>query len=105
MGARVPTWRGPSPRSTPTSSVVVRGFVEYRLRHRGVAKQTTWVDARVASAFLGFLRSRGRRVAATRVVDLDGFVLKLASKSAPRTVASDCSTLRAFLRYLRLTTI
>lgn len=103
MGAQVPTWRGPSPRSTPTPSVIVRGFVEYRLHHRGVAKQTTWIDARVASAFLGFLRSRGRRVADTRVVDLDDFVLKLASKLAPRTVAGDCSTLRAFLRYLHAT--
>jgi site-specific recombinase XerD len=103
MGAQVPTWRGPSPRSTPTLSVIVRGFVEYRLRHRGVAKQTTWIDARVASAFLGLLRSRGRRVADTRVVDLDDFVLKLAAKLAPRTVAGDCSTLRAFLRYLHAT--
>jgi len=103
LGMQVPAWRGPSSRSTPTPSAIVRGFVEYRLRQRGVAKRTTWVDARVASAFLGFLRSRKRRVADTRVVDLDDFVLMLASKSAPKTVAGECSTLRAFLRYLHAT--
>jgi site-specific recombinase XerD len=103
MGEQVPTWRAPSPPSPPSRSIIVRGFVEYRLRHRGVAKLTTLADARVASAFLGLLRSRGRRLADTRVVDLDDFVLKLASKWAPKTVAGDCSTLRAFLRYLHAT--
>jgi site-specific recombinase XerD len=103
MGAQVPTWRGPSRRSASSRSIIVRGFVEYRLCHRGVAKATTLSDARVASAFLGFLRSRRRRIAAVRVADLDDFVLGLASKWAPKTVAGDCSTLRALLRFLHAT--
>jgi integrase/recombinase XerD len=103
MGAQVPAWRGPAPGSARAPSIIVRSFIEYRLRHRGVAKRTTLADARVASAFLGFLRSRRRRIAATRVADLDDFVLKLASELAPKTVAGDCSTLRALLRFLHAT--
>lgn len=103
MGVQVPAWRGPAPRSSPAASMIVRGFIEYRLRHRGVAKGTTVSEARVATAFLRFLRSRGRRIAAVRVRDLDDFVLELASKCAPKTVAGDCSTLRALLRYLHAT--
>ena len=103
MGAQVPAWREPSRRSASARSSIVRGFVEYRLCHRGVAKATTLSDARVASAFLRFLRSRRRRIAAVRVADLDDFVLGLASKWAPKTVAGDCSTLRALLRFLHAT--
>jgi hypothetical protein len=87
MGADVPAWRVPAPRPAHPASVIVRGFVDYRLRHRGVARGTTWSDARVASAFLAFLRSRNRRVAAVRVTDLDDFVLGLTSKWALKTVA------------------
>jgi integrase/recombinase XerD len=103
MGADVPVWRVPSSRPTPAPSTIVRGFVDYRLRHRGVARGTTWSDARVTSAFLAFLHSRRRRIAAVRVTDLDDFVLGLASKWAPKTVAGDCSTLRALLRFLHAT--
>jgi site-specific recombinase XerD len=102
MGADVPLWRGPSP-SRADPSLIVRQFIEYRLHHRGVARGTTWSDTRVASVFLAFLRSRRRRVGAMRVTDLDDFVLALASKYAPKTVAGNCSTLRAFLHFLHAT--
>jgi site-specific recombinase XerD len=38
-----------------------------------------------------------------RVTEIDGFVLDLTSKCARKTVAGNCSTLRAFLRFLHLT--
>jgi site-specific recombinase XerD len=37
------------------------------------------------------------------VADIDDFVLALAAKWKPKTVAGDCSTLRAFLRFLHTT--
>jgi site-specific recombinase XerD len=98
MGVDLPAWHSNTVRAMP--ALVVREFIEYRLHHRGVSGGTTLSDTRLASAFLAFLRRRGRRVSAIRVTDLDEFVLALASKCRPKTVAGNCSTLRALLRFL-----
>jgi integrase/recombinase XerD len=94
----VPAWEGTPPvrRLMP----VVQEFVEHRRRHRGVAPSTVPRDVAHASLFLRFLRGRGRRVSAMRVVDVDAFVVKCAAKWAPKTVAGVCSSVRAFLRFL-----
>ena len=80
----------------------MREFVAYRVKHRGIATTTIRLDVAVATKFLSFLRVQGRNLASTRVTEIDGFVLDLASKCARKTVAGNCSTLRAFLRFLHL---
>ncbi len=57
----------------------------------------------IASAFLALLGSRRRRIATIRVVDIDAFVDRLSGQWSRRTVAEACSSLRAFLRFLRAT--
>jgi integrase/recombinase XerD len=102
LGHAVPQWRQ-QPSDLPRASKVVREFVAYRLKHRGIATSTIRSDLAVATKFVAFVRTRRRSMASTRIIDLDGFVLQLTSKCTRKTVAGNCSTLRAFLRFLHLT--
>jgi site-specific recombinase XerD len=97
LGFAVPAWTEPVPRRAPSPTVAK--FVAYRLKHGGVSPSTVPSDVRYLSDFLAFLRQRGRRPDALRVVDIDDFVLVCCSRMAPRTVAGICSTIRAFLRF------
>lgn len=101
LGEAVPQWR-PQPAPPPSPSRVVREFVAYRVKHRGIATSTIRSDVSVATKFLSFLRVHGRRSGSMRVTEIDGFVLDLAAICAKKTVAGNCSTLRAFLRFLHL---
>ena len=101
LGHALPPWREPQARDAPAP--LVSEFIAYRIKHGGVAAGTTLSDARTASAFLMFLRSRRRRVARIRVGDLDDFVTGLSHKWKSKTVARVCSTLRAFLSFLHVT--
>lgn len=102
LGYAVPPWQ-PQRAPSPCRSKIVRDFVAYRVKHRGIATRTMKSDVAVATKLLSFLRAGGRSPASMRVADLDGFVLELTSKCAKKTVAGNCSTLRAFLRFLHLT--
>jgi integrase/recombinase XerD len=81
-------------------SRLLDSYRRYRQEHRGVSAATLRRDIDTARDFLSVLRSRGRRVATTRVVDIDAFVTTLSARLCKRTVADTCSSLRAFLRFL-----
>jgi integrase/recombinase XerD len=98
MGQQLPSWRPPRP-ERPLGPVVAE-FVAYRLRQRGVAIRSSQFDTRVATAFLRMLRSRRRTVGGVRLCDVDAFVHALGRRLAPASVASACSSLRAFLAFL-----
>lgn len=100
LGHTVPQWR-PRPAPPPVSPVV-HAFVAYRVKHRGIATTTIRSDVAVATKFLCFLRVHRRSPVSMRVTEIDRFILDLASKCARKTVAGNCSTLRAFLRFLHL---
>jgi integrase/recombinase XerD len=101
IGHRLPPWRD---RKTHVRlSRVVQLFVDYRLRHHGVAPSTAPNDAQYATLFLDWLRRGNRSIARIRVVDVDAFVTECSSRWAPKTVAGMCSSLRAFLRHLHAT--
>ncbi len=96
-GVAVPRWVEPKPpRAIPQ---VIAQFVDHRIRHGGIARGSVPSDILYVSAFLAFLRSRGRRLDAVRVVDLDAFVSSCSRRWAHSTVAGMCSILRAFLRF------
>lgn len=97
-GQLLAPWRA-APAKRPLGDLV-REFVAYRRNHRGVAIATMRADAEVASAFMRFLRRRGRAVTHARVSDVDEFVEQRARTGAPKSVAAACSTLRAFLAFL-----
>lgn len=101
LGVPVPPWH-PPPASRRWPALIDE-YGEYRRSHRGVADSTLVSDREIASKFLTFLRSRGRSVSTMRVVDLDDFSDGLSVRLARRTVAGLCSSLRSFLRFLRMT--
>jgi site-specific recombinase XerD len=79
-------------------SPILARFVEYRLKHGGVSPSTARGDVRYVSEFIKFLRKRGRRPDAVRIVDVDAFVAACCLRMTLKTVAGVCSSLRAFLR-------
>ncbi len=101
LGVTVPLWRPvPAPEQQPA---LLAEYSEYRRSHRGVARATLVRDLDVTTDFLELLRSRGRRIAVTRVADVDKFVEELSARLSRRTVAGLCSSLRCFLRFLHVT--
>jgi integrase/recombinase XerD len=101
LGRVVPPWE-PVPEPTPESPLIAE-YVEFRIRHRGVAIGTLVRDRATAKQFLAALRSRNRAVGRARIRDLDRFVTGLAGRLSSRTAADTCSSLRAFLRFLQVT--
>lgn len=97
LDVTVPPWI--EPKKPMVLARIVSEFVEYRVHHRGVARTTPRGDARYVSAFLAFLRARGRHAGIARVADIDDFVLTCAKRWTTKTVAGMCSVLRAFLRF------
>lgn len=97
LGFEVPPWV-PAARARPLAPMLAR-FVEYRLKHGGVAQVTARAEAFFASEFIAFLRKRGRSPDSIRIIDIDAFVAACCSRMTRKTVAGICSGLRAFLRY------
>jgi site-specific recombinase XerD len=84
-------------------SPLVEEYCEFRRHHRGVAPGTLERDFNVVSAFLSLLKLRGKSVAAITAADLDAFVKEQSAHRSRRTVATACTALRSFLRFLRST--
>jgi hypothetical protein len=97
LGFDVPLWTQP-PLPRPLAPMLAR-FVEYRLKHGGISPSTVPDDVRYPYEFISFLRKRGRRPDAARIVDIDEFVAACRSRMKRRTVACVCSSIRAFLRF------
>jgi integrase/recombinase XerD len=70
-------------------------------QHRGSAESTVRLRILAAERFVTFLRGRHRRVRDLRLADLDAYVVRCAKRYTPATIASICSTLRSFMRFLR----
>ena len=101
LGLPVPRWQETPP--APYMPPVVAEFIEFRKHHRGVAPATIARDISIASEFLDHLRSLKRGLLMIRARDLDSFVDRLSARRCRRIVASDCSSLRSFLRFLQTT--
>ena len=99
-GKSLPPWlpkRNPLPHLAP----LLREFAGDMRQHRGSAEGTIKLRVLAADRFVTFLRGRHRRVRDLRPADLDAYVVKCAKRYAPATIASICSTLRSFTRFLR----
>lgn len=101
LGEVVPVWRR-SPLA-PGLPPLLETYAEHRRAHRGVAPGTIRHDVSVASGFLASLRARHRSISTMRIADIDAFVDSALDRFAPATVSDRCSSLRAFLRFLRST--
>lgn len=98
-GHVVPRWR-PPPAPSRALPPLLREFVEYRRRVRGIAASTTAVDLAALHEFFAFLRGRGRPPLRVRLVDVDAHVVALRRRMSPRSVQGVGSSIRAFLRFL-----
>ena len=68
-----------------------------------MAEGTLRRDLEVAKDFLRLLRAQGKTAGRATVADVDRFILQLAERVSRRSLADRGSSLRSFLRYLRMT--
>ena len=99
-GFNVPVWK-PSVPPRPVPNRLIREFVEYRRRHSGLSASTLRKDQHAALELLDFLGSRSRTCRTVRLLDLDGFTLKLRRRMGVAALARQLNSVRAFLRFLR----
>jgi site-specific recombinase XerD len=84
-------------------SPLLTEYCRHRRSDCGVAAATLQRDFKTANAFLSLLQSQAKNAASARADDVDTFIFELSQRISKRTVADTCSSLRAFLRFLRLT--
>ena len=101
LGIVLPPWRNKE--ETCSFSPLIREYSSYRRCHNGIAEGTLRRDTDTAAAFLALLRQRGKGFARTTIADIDAFISVLSGRVSKRTLADRCSSLRAFLRFLRVT--
>ena len=92
----VPPWRAARPPAKLTT--LLSAYIQYRRAHCGVAR-----DIETAKTFLALLPSGGKSISKATPADIDRFVSHLSARYSKQTVADSCSSLRAFLRFLRIT--
>jgi site-specific recombinase XerD len=100
LGMPVPSWRH---KQAPYLSPLLREYCHYRRVHNGVSDSTLVRDVETARGFLRQLRREKRPIRLVILADVDMFVRELATRLSKRTVADTCSSLRAFLRFLKIT--
>lgn len=101
LGRPIPEWS--PPRTGAPLPALLAEYVAFRRQQRGIAGSTIVGDVAIVREFIELLRSRGRSVRRPTVGDLDAFVEALGRRQCRRTVRDNCSRLRAFLRFLRMT--
>jgi len=101
LGEAVPAWRKQSvtPAALPR---LLSEYADYRRAHNGVAESTLVRDLDTAKQFLKHLRQQRRRLDRIALVDIDAFIKTVAARVSTGTVTDTCSSLRGFLRFLRI---
>ena len=100
MGMSLPPWRN---KQAPQRSPWLKEYCHYRRAHTGVSDGTLVRDVETARGFLGPLRREAKSIRLATLGDVDMFVRELGTRVGKRTVADTCSSLRAFLRFLKMT--
>jgi len=98
-GHALPDWDHGRPAEAALPPLI-RDYVDYRKRSRGIADCSMHRDAVAAVQFVRFLRLRGRPVRRVGIGDVDLFVSQRGRRLRVRTVVGICSSLRAFLQFL-----
>ena len=100
LGTPTPPWRE---RHTAPLRPLLKEYCGYRRVHHGTSERTLVRDIETAQGFLLHLQRTERPIKHASLSDVDAFIRMLATKLSKRTVADSCSSLRAFLRFLRAT--
>ncbi len=102
LGCQTPQWTQPSIRAHPLSPLLVE-YSAFRHVHSNATETSIQREIVEITAWLRFLRSRQRTVRATRLADMDAYLLRLRRRYAVATVSRSLSCLRLFLRFLQST--
>jgi len=97
----VPPWR--PKRLAARFSPLLAAYCQHRRSHCEVVEATLGRDLKTAKAFLGLLRSQGKAVSRATVADIDRFIGDLSRRVSRTAVRDTGSSLRSFLRFLRMT--
>lgn len=100
LGTSLPPWRE---KRAPKLSRLLEEYCHYRRAHNGVSERSLVRDVKTARGFLGQLHRDAKSVRVAALPDVDTFVRELGARAGKRTVADTCSSLRAFLRFLKMT--
>lgn len=100
LRVQLPPWRD---QQVPQLSPLLKEYCHYRRAHNGISDRTLVRDVATARGFLGQLRRESKSIRLASLADVDMFVREIGTRLAKRTVADTCSSLRAFLRFLRTT--
>jgi integrase/recombinase XerD len=100
LGTPTPPWR--EKHSAPLRPLL-KEYCNYRRFHNGTSERTLVRDVETAQGFLLQLQRTERPIKHASISDVDAFVRTRATRFSTRTVADSCSSLRAFLRFLRIT--
>jgi len=101
LGESLPPWMVVQD-AQRSRSPLIREFAEHLHLHRGNPASTIRKKITHVAQFLAFLRDQGRRPRQLRLQDIDAFVDTCRKRYARTTVADICSSLRAFMRFLRM---
>lgn len=101
LGISMPKWL--QPREAVALEPLLEDYVCHRRTQCGIAEGTLLRDIETARRFLQLLRQRGKSAGKLTLADVDAFVGDLAGQHSNTTVADRCSSLRSFLRFLRMT--
>lgn len=101
LGESVPAWTAPP--SAPPLTLLLRDFSTYLRDVRGNPPGTIHKKLVHVTMFTARQRRYSRHGRLPRLQDIDAFVIDCRRRYARTTVADICSTLRSYLRFLRVT--
>jgi integrase/recombinase XerD len=99
LGVAVPPWR---PRRAHRCDALLAEYCEFRRRWRSVKQSSLVTETGKIKRFLSWLPSR-RRLSSVTPECIDDFLTSYGKTVRPKTLASMCCGLRAFLRFLHAT--
>jgi integrase/recombinase XerD len=101
LGESMPNWR--SPRAAPAFPPKFQPFADYLRALRGNSGRTIRIRLRMITAFEEYRRSHGGADTSISLAEIDSYITFCRRNSSRRTVASICSAIRAYLRFLHIT--
>lgn len=102
QGYPVPQWE-PAAKPPRLPSPLLAAFADYLQQHRGISPATINLNVQRIKAFLEFLRTRGCRLQRLQLSTVDAFIVECSKHFSCTTVARISGSVRAFLRFLRVT--
>ncbi len=102
LGVELPVWSEPKSVPRPLPQVLTQ-YTDFRHAHSNAKDVSIHQEVKELAPWLRFLQSRHRRLSATRLSDVDAFLLRLRRRYSMSSVARRMSSLRLFFRFLHST--